>query len=371
MNYLYNGREFPDINDFWTDKESYPRACIIQGLGFYNAEFHSGENKIVVYSNAQFTYAETETVCYASKRESDEQWSTTAYTERIGGDTQYATVIWSNYDIYNEDGTLYLSASEPVPVVTYDGVDLNRTSYLLGRLFGRRIKAQRKPMKPIAYLYNGVRLPKLPEWDREIYPYAAIAVKSNGDYLFFYKDTAITVDANGAPSITSTARSYATRTQWTDFVKDYSSAVRIVWANSDIYTTDGTLFLASSDPVPTYENAIYDSDYSYNGVVFPKLPEWDKATYPYAFIVDGVLYVTGGLPSYKTADEYVYWPVRGDNDTAARATRNKMNTQWSNLSKITPSANVKAGVLYWSNVDIHDENNNLVIGATEPIPVYE
>ena len=33
--------------------------------------------------------------------------------------------------------------------------------------------------QPVAYLYNGVRLPKLPEWDRETYPYATISVISH------------------------------------------------------------------------------------------------------------------------------------------------------------------------------------------------
>ena len=36
--------------------------------------------------------------------------------------------------------------------------------------------------EPVAYLYNGVRLPALPEWDKETYPYALIHHEFSNDY---------------------------------------------------------------------------------------------------------------------------------------------------------------------------------------------
>ena len=122
--------------------------------------------------------------------------------------------------------------------------------------------------QPIAYSYNGVILPKLPEWDKTVYPYAVIGKVSN------YPDVYILVMGENAPTyssdtgkvtiaMSSTAKplqvakcaspysawggvadwSYHMCDFWTDFY----------WTNTDILDEDGTVYMAASEPIPVYE----------------------------------------------------------------------------------------------------------------------
>lgn len=124
--------------------------------------------------------------------------------------------------------------------------------------------------EPVAYLYNGVRLPKLPEWDRETYPYAAIHYMPVNKK---YQLTCLSADAyygqnssgginlyasNGLYSITETTQN----TAWTDFegitgdsafapISD-SSIRTLIWTN---FTAEynGTTYMTASEPIPVYE----------------------------------------------------------------------------------------------------------------------
>ena len=64
-----------------------------------------------------------------------------------GGTSQ--NIIWSNHDILNEDGTLRIAASDPIPV-------------------------EEETPTVIPYSYNGYILPELPDYDQRKYPYAYI-----------------------------------------------------------------------------------------------------------------------------------------------------------------------------------------------------
>lgn len=67
------------------------------------------------------------------------EWVATSKT--TGG-----TIIWANYDVYYSDsveevgGTLYLAASEPVPVTTFN---LHGESFLKGLEIGKLLKKKR------------------------------------------------------------------------------------------------------------------------------------------------------------------------------------------------------------------------------------
>lgn len=142
------------------------------------------------------------------------------------------------------------------------------------------------------YLYNGVELPELPDWDKEKYPVATV-IKCSGDYEFEYG----LLVANFLPVMTGTERmtgkSYPWDGNWWDnpyspfdgrlypFAADAfawgepeenwtlgvegntrKSGLTPVWSNTDIYYSThsnyadslgdlaGTLFLAASEPVP-------------------------------------------------------------------------------------------------------------------------
>lgn len=138
--------------------------------------------------------------------------------------------------------------------------------------------------EPIAYLYNGVRLPKLPEWDREAYPYAVIVhynyslMLKHVYVLYLMKD----INIRGTDETTSglpfehmfyQAGDIKYRveiingkhvTEWgepTELEESKSVSVgNIMWTNSDIvlafdteHGSAGTVKLTASEPVPVYE----------------------------------------------------------------------------------------------------------------------
>lgn len=123
--------------------------------------------------------------------------------------------------------------------------------------------------------------------------------------------------------------------------------------------------------------------YRYNGVVLPKLPEWDKTAYPYAFILkstDGASYIFVGRSSRPGVNRYseevgYYWygGASGDNNRFVLSTDGLM---WE-----TATTTVFTGIPAWSCFDfpytldssyIPDELEGTVyLAASEPIPVYE
>lgn len=140
-----------------------------------------------------------------------------------------------------------------------------------------------KPRNPTAYLYNGIRLPALPEWDRGVYPYVFIYLyqydgnPDNSQYVLEYTENRVAVGENkallyttgsrlsyelvasdGSPTISSDgswvfdkeydADTYST---WYFSIGNYRRTP--IWANHNIDNPDGTVYLAASDPVPVYE----------------------------------------------------------------------------------------------------------------------
>ena len=113
------------------------------------------------------------------------------------------------------------------------------------------------------YSYNGVKLPALPEWDKESYPYAVIMFHSPNQYSFVITSTAVVVSASGYtlkhPSgnltpfyIGNTELISLGERNWGefDFVSTSLYSGKAFWANFDILDEDGSLYLAASDPVP-------------------------------------------------------------------------------------------------------------------------
>lgn len=124
-------------------------------------------------------------------------------------------------------------------------------------LLGKRIVGQRK-RTPVAYLYNGVRLPGLPEWDKVKYPYAFIASQNSRWFLYCFSDEKKVSSAGSVTIIAPGAGFIYGDNRW----EEYSSGgllLRPIWSNYDIYYSDtsddelsGTLYLANSEPVPIY-----------------------------------------------------------------------------------------------------------------------
>jgi hypothetical protein len=140
---------------------------------------------------------------------------------------------------------------------------MDKTSMTLGWLVGRQIAGQRKAQEkePIAYLYNGVQLPPLPEWDREMYPYAVLtnivgsySLELYYDNVLYHKDGVVYFKQD-----ITILRSFLDKdtTQWGDFEERLYSEGDVwiipMWTNTDILNSDGSVYLAASDPIPVYE----------------------------------------------------------------------------------------------------------------------
>ena len=160
------------------------------------------------------------------------------------------------------------------------------TILFAGWLTGKKIKGvPAKKAKPSAYLYgeDKVRLPKLPEWDKETYPYAWIWYNAsqklyllwftteNAQYGYFptldgmYDGTGACAYGWALPENTRhNSCSYDTQHSynWSE-VLDWGRAYHnyatedphnIIWTSHDILNIDdGTVYLAASDPVPVYD----------------------------------------------------------------------------------------------------------------------
>lgn len=125
MNYLYNGVELPDINTVWTDKVTYPNAMI-----FVSTETNWGTGLTETYTYLWFL----DNPPYVGRSDGTAgSLSGGAIIQSyrlMGGNWEYYathkwpqaffynfdSIIWTNYDLLDAAGTLYLSASDPIPV---------------------------------------------------------------------------------------------------------------------------------------------------------------------------------------------------------------------------------------------------------------
>lgn len=153
-------------------------------------------------------------------------------------------LIWTNTDVpyLTNHENVFFAKSDPIPI------------------YG----------EPVAYLYNGVRLLKLPEWDKVAYPYAVIDQSTlSGIYrlhLFEHLPFAIKTDSGrykyGAMDGSTYVYMGTCASSWTDgwltdgaYYEDVDgiSTKNILWTSFNLLYADGSVCLAASDPIPVYE----------------------------------------------------------------------------------------------------------------------
>lgn len=170
------------------------------------------------------------------------------------------------------------------------------------------------------FLYNGVKLPALPEWDKTVYPYAFIYIVTldgtTGVYTLVVSSSSVMgYDGNGiiCPSATVGQRYTVSEDRWAaaaasdDFYIKRDNLIYTVWANFDVLNSDGSVYVAASEPVPVADKFPLQGwlnwhviglcsrplplskknlvGHLYNGVALSVLPEYDKTAYPYAIII--------------------------------------------------------------------------------------
>lgn len=267
MKCLYNGHIAPELPVY--DQGEFPYALIVSA----NADNTALILMLCVNRPYYGTNPEdsTKTGVYNTGRmkvytctDTDEAWSFSMETENpltSNDDDPGGGVIWTREDILKTGELVWMEGSEPVPVgVSESWLRSFKTGLALG-LTGAPLPFPQK--EPVAYLYNGVRLPKLPEWDKVKYPYAVLqgmsgSYRLNVSSLPIYaikqgEKTYITVsqDAEGHNYQIATGSEY-----WEGGMFGGVSPIvslPVFWANYDVKYEDGKPYLTASEPVPVYE----------------------------------------------------------------------------------------------------------------------
>lgn len=142
-----------------------------------------------------------------------------------------------------------------------------RYSFTLGYLMGVCGPVVSFPEKqPTAYSYNGVVLPKLPEWDKTVYPYVIIQYYTESSDYFFraFTDPLVSKTFAGLEMLgfdDGEAEQIHCKlvdgewSEWSSATSTYITPLGVLWTKPphDILNEDGTLYLAASDPIPVYE----------------------------------------------------------------------------------------------------------------------
>lgn len=113
--------------------------------------------------------------------------------------------------------------------------------------------------------------------------------------------------------------------------------------------------------------------YLYGDVELPPLPEWDREAYPYAWIRatntaknDFRLYVQSEIKYVTSSSGITMIAITKAN--CLRYSCALTGTAWEQISVSTSNLAIESWEL-WANFDVYDENNKLLLAASEPIPV--
>lgn len=294
--YIYNGYRLPELTCF----DIYPYVIIYQrSLYSYTAYCSTQALTIGVSSSdsTQYTLIQKGKRCdfnINTKTQTSWQAGTEQETEWTGFLTSsFGTPIWSSHKLTYPNGTVYISASNE-PSALYeghteeddDGIDLY--SFTVGLVFGLSddLSLIENSMfedddyvppvrEPVAYLYNGVELPPLPDWDKTAYPYAIITEAYLGrGYNLWVCSEVIVAHENWMDTGNTMLRFNGVTTYyrawkiedaegWEEYlsgdltdanVADGSlTSYPVLWVNFDMHNQNNALYLAASDPIPVYE----------------------------------------------------------------------------------------------------------------------
>ena len=172
------------------------------------------------------------------------------------------------HHILNSDGSVYIAASEPVPVVEKFPIR-EWIGWLLAGLCSRPLPMGARV--PVAYLYNGVQLPDINVvWtDKVTYQYAALFAAGNSMYYMVLSNFPLIYRTRpyylSGTSIrmyicyTDPAMTEGTEVQantWWLTQEEVLSVIMyptgVFWANHNVVDDNGN-FIAASEPIPVYE----------------------------------------------------------------------------------------------------------------------
>lgn len=416
MNYLYNGvGPWPDIYTVYTTElqKELPFAILFDST---NNGTKYGSTSVWFFKTYEYPYPDHGTRPSVGIIASEGCKFCNLIENHWGEVTDYAGqypvlyfeyLVWSNFDILNEDGTLYLAASEPVPVT-----QRNPSAMLMGFQLGPVIRRMRGQKQLAGYLYNSVQMQDVNTvWTDELkksYPYASITTDfftiDGLRYLILSEKPlrhTYWVGISGTPEdevsfepcntihiLLKDGMYWQDRADWV--YKENESlnlgANAWLWTSYDVLKEDGTVFFAAFEPVYARNGML-----AYTGVKLPPLPEWDKEKYPYAIIDDWTGF------AYEDSPEACYALVCHSNPPYYNDEKGKVDAvgPCSTLCYRIDFDEVLAekyghpfGEWYfdfedeggmnnifespiWTNTDVLNEDGSVYLAASEPIPVYE
>ena len=265
-NMLYNGVELPALPE---TNQTYKYAIIVRAA--------SAEKYYLRYCNYEVVF-NNQLYCKGGGYEWDYnlengEWVYTGESYRNSGNSMYGNivVVWTNTDILTvDDGSVYFAGSEPVdpnaPTSTYD-----RTAFLSGMAMGLTGKGY--PTGANGHMsYNGIELADINSiWtDKSNHVFICKAVNS---YFAIVSTVAPYQDSvNGGISLSAPfyfkqygcftdealANQYGTTAYTWTYYQDHSLdegvsnfKQTVIWTSTDIRKdSDGSVFLAASEPIP-------------------------------------------------------------------------------------------------------------------------
>ena len=117
VGYLYNGELLPALPDTELDQGTNPCKIILWNLVFRTYMYFVCNSPGVVtkVENGSQKISPAEVCLHSLHMLTDGEWRYQG-TSHNGYSYPASSALWANHDVLNEDGTIYLAASEPVPV---------------------------------------------------------------------------------------------------------------------------------------------------------------------------------------------------------------------------------------------------------------
>lgn len=303
MNYLYNGVELPALPEW--DRVAYPYAIMVWGGTGGNRLSHcllwafSNPHHLTHYNSIQNKYSiwisEDEKCLYSQAKYNSKdgiyepfpamvEYPNETYPYNENGLTSKPD--WANYDVLDNKGTLYLAASDPIPILA---PALDPLSLFMGWKAGNWVARQRGKKKPATGVYddnmpiewktqNVANNPKIPFEVYQIYSYNGLEfgrpdIEADSDYKYHLiekyssgyhywclKQPFVYVNEDKEYAKIEGGYNYSLyicRTGEAGFVHhdDISGDnlklnwENIIWTNTDICDADGTVRMAATEPV--------------------------------------------------------------------------------------------------------------------------
>lgn len=276
--YLYNGVKLPDINSVYTPElqKTHPYAVIVKGRTRYlskdeglNANYDGSEYELVVtdkpltfsesvgtiwYNINDNAYDTAATGMYSYLKKDGEMvvppvWNNTTNTfYEVSG-----IPVWSNYTLTNETDLTLPTPSDPVPLCSYNGVELPelpKLAYPYALMFY---------FDASAYV-SGTTIAKLYLFDKEAH-YVGL-MKFSGVNTVVRYDLVSDIKLAEYAGLANIAETITQANVWTynkteTYAEDDSfrtpTTSYIIWSNYDVVkSSDGSIISTASDPVPVY-----------------------------------------------------------------------------------------------------------------------